>query len=448
MRILHYSLGFPPYRRGGLTKYCIDVMTEQTKVGHDVAMLWPGDMGILLKKSTRIVKQKPYKVGNLSIENYEFQGCLPVPLLEGVSVPHEYTANLDIKPFIEFISSQKPEIVHFHTLMGIPQNYLQLLKDKGIKTVFTTHDYYGLCPRTTLIRGKRNCNDYICENCGKCNRDAASIEKIRILQSSLYRNLKDTLIVKELRKRHWKLNEMLVEKSDENFSNIRASTREYVKLRKYYVTMLELFDVVHFNSSNTQKIYCSYSVKIKGEVLSISHRDISDNRKKRVRHEICQFTYLGPDTYHKGFYLLIDVCDRLWRLGYKFKLNIYFRTDKERPYLEIHKPYNYGELGVIMDNTDYVVVPSLWNETYGFTVAEAMSYGIPAIVSTTVGAKDEIETDVNGIITEATFTSLYNIFIDVIEDTSLFDKYNANICKNYIPRTISTHCQNLLSLYN
>ena len=51
MKILHYSLGFPPYRRGGLTKYCIDLMVTKRKLGHDVAMLWPGDMGILVKKN-------------------------------------------------------------------------------------------------------------------------------------------------------------------------------------------------------------------------------------------------------------------------------------------------------------------------------------------------------------------------------------------------------------
>ena len=29
MRILHYALGFPPWRTGGLTKYCVDLMLTQ-----------------------------------------------------------------------------------------------------------------------------------------------------------------------------------------------------------------------------------------------------------------------------------------------------------------------------------------------------------------------------------------------------------------------------------
>ncbi len=39
MKILHYALGFPPYRSGGLTKYCIDLLLAQKEAGHDVAMI-------------------------------------------------------------------------------------------------------------------------------------------------------------------------------------------------------------------------------------------------------------------------------------------------------------------------------------------------------------------------------------------------------------------------
>lgn len=32
MKILHYNLGLPPYRSGGLTKYSTDLMIEQSKI--------------------------------------------------------------------------------------------------------------------------------------------------------------------------------------------------------------------------------------------------------------------------------------------------------------------------------------------------------------------------------------------------------------------------------
>ena len=47
MKILHYSLGFPPYRTGGLTKFCMDLMKEQVKEGHEVSLLWPGEIRLI-----------------------------------------------------------------------------------------------------------------------------------------------------------------------------------------------------------------------------------------------------------------------------------------------------------------------------------------------------------------------------------------------------------------
>ena len=44
MKILHYFLGFPPYRSGGLTKFAYDLMNAQVSDGNEVAALWPGTM--------------------------------------------------------------------------------------------------------------------------------------------------------------------------------------------------------------------------------------------------------------------------------------------------------------------------------------------------------------------------------------------------------------------
>lgn len=58
------------------------------------------------------------------------------------------------------------------------------------------------------------------------------------------------------------------------------------------------------------------------------------------------------------------------------------------PYIKSHDRYTYDELENIFDETDILVVPSIWYETFGFTVLEALSYGVPVIISGTVGSKD------------------------------------------------------------
>ena len=59
MRILHYTLGFPPHRTGGLVKYSIDLMEEQQKNGNEVFVLYPGKQSIFYRNfNIRKKKQK------------------------------------------------------------------------------------------------------------------------------------------------------------------------------------------------------------------------------------------------------------------------------------------------------------------------------------------------------------------------------------------------------
>ena len=71
-----------------------------------------------------------------------------------------------------------------------------------------------------------------------------------------------------------------------------------------------------------------------------------------------------------------------------------------------HKPYSYQELPNVMDQFDVLVTPSEWEETFGFTVLEALSYGIPVIVSDKVGAKDLILEGKNGFVVASSIETL------------------------------------------
>lgn len=58
--------------------------------------------------------------------------------------------------------------------------------------------------------------------------------------------------------------------------------------------------------------------------------------------------------------------------------------------MKVHGRYSYADLADIFEETDVLVAPSIWYETFGYTVLEALSFGVPVIVSNTVGAKDII----------------------------------------------------------
>ena len=202
MNILHYALGFPPYRSGGLTKLCIDLMEQQVKEGHTVAMLWPGQMGVVNQK-VAIKKHENAKLNGQSILSFEVINPLPVSLDEGIADIAAFTKNVDAEAYRRLLDNFQPDVIHVHTLMGLHENFIEVAKDKKIRLVFTAHDFFPICPKVTMFRQGAVCDCVQkCESCGVCNATALSLNKIKILQSPIYRKLKDSKVVKKIRKRH------------------------------------------------------------------------------------------------------------------------------------------------------------------------------------------------------------------------------------------------------
>lgn len=78
----------------------------------------------------------------------------------------------------------------------------------------------------------------------------------------------------------------------------------------------------------------------------------------------------------------------LWRIRQDFILDVHFAPNEMSPYINVNGRYSYNELEKIFDETDVLIAPSMWYETFGYTVLEALSYGVPVIISGTVGTKD------------------------------------------------------------
>ena len=415
MKILHYALGFPPYRSGGLTKLCVDLMVQQAKEGHTVAMLWPGQMGFV-NQEVAIKKHKNVSLSGQVVLSFEIINPLPVPFDEGIADIAAFTKNAEAEAYGRLLDNFQPDVIHVHTLMGLHKSFLEAAKDKKIRLVFTAHDFYPICPKVTMFRHGTVCdNVQNCGNCGICNATALSLNKIRILQSPLYRTLKDSAIVKKLRKHHRDgyLSEVAINDSVDTV----GTADDYKKLRNYYYSLLKLMDMIHYNSSVTKKVYESVFNLPNSCVVVITHSDIKDNRKvKDYSNDRLRIRYLGPQSGAKGYQLLKSALDKLWNVQQEFFLDVHFEPMEPAPYIRSHGRYSYAELKKIFDETDVLVAPSIWYETFGFTVLEALSYGVPVIISGNVGAKD-ILVQGTGVVIEnidaqKLFTTLQNITPD------------------------------------
>lgn len=384
MKILHYSLGFPPYRTGGLTKFNYDLMIEQVKEGNDVALLWPGEIKLLDRK-TKIKKDSPV----CGIESYEVINPIPIPYDEGITDVTTFMDCGNKYVYSSFLKSLQPDVIHLHTLMGLHKNFLVAAKEQGIRLVFTTHDFFPICPKVTMFRSRGVCTTIDdCSYCPQCNLTALSSKKMRILQSPLYRDLKDSKVVKKLRKSQ---RDEYLSENIEVHGDTSTVVRDYRLLRQHYKSMLQLMDFIHYNSTLTKSVYDKYLGAFKGKVIPVTHGDILDHRIiKNFGHKTLCLTYLGPAGGAKGFFYLMTALNELSKEGHDFCLNVFFRNNNLPPYIKQHDRYNYNQLESIMNQSDIVITPSIWYETFGFTVLEALSYGVPVIVSDHVGAKDII----------------------------------------------------------
>ena len=304
MKILIYSLGLPPFRRGGLVNYSVDLAEQLAKGNNKVTFLYPGKMP--LKKSNYLSFKK--KKVNYSFQCYEMTNPLPVSLTFGNSTDvlpfFEKRDKLKIRRFIKIIS---PDVVHIHTIMGLPKEYLEVLKEENIKTVFTTHDYYGLCPKmltsNPLERLKSSECSYDCMLCSL----GPSLNKIRLMQSHFYQVFKESKIVKCFReKQRQKVTDALT-----TYYFDEGQARKRYKLRKYYLQMFKLIDYYHFNSSVSESIYKKYLPNIKGKVLPITEKGLQkDVVKKEVADQVT-IGFLGGVSYKKGFKQVKQVTARL-----------------------------------------------------------------------------------------------------------------------------------------
>ncbi len=198
MNILHYTLGLPPARSGGLTKYATDLMIMQSE-RHNVTLLYPGGYNPFIH-SGKLIRKSSY--GKILV--YAIQNPVIVPLLYGISNPDKISDNhkhISRERLEHFFQEVHPDILHLHTMMGLPTEFLLFLKEKEVKVVYTSHDYFGLCPKVNFINQKgRLCPGALGERCTICNATAPSPLFLRIRNSQWLLSLKNNRWLRKIKK--------------------------------------------------------------------------------------------------------------------------------------------------------------------------------------------------------------------------------------------------------
>ena len=159
----------------------------------------------------------------------------------------------------------------------------------------------------------------------------------------------------------------------------------YESLMNYYRECFSLVDCFHFNSEVSKTVYTTH--------IPITHCGIEDNRSmKSFNAEKLRMGFIGSDEPFKGLPLLIEALEEIG-MEDKWELSVWGGKVGKHPSLPIQYKGKYSAQTIenVYEAMDVLIVPSVWKETFSLVTLEALSYGVPVIVSDNVGAQDVVK---------------------------------------------------------
>lgn len=424
MKIIHYSLGFPPERTGGLVQYVLNLAKEQLSLGHDVTIMYPGKISFFRKQTSLKVIERN------NIRSVELVNSLPLPLIGNIGNPADFMLPSNRIIFEEFLRKENPDIIHVHTLMGLHAEFISVAKQLNIKLVFTTHDYFGISPNPKFYLGGHDfAEDDKHDIWNYVSNEGSPTIRHKLLQTSIYPKTRS--ILKKI-----KPNKFLNFRNPINYvasARMLKDNTSYLLLRNYYLKMLKNFDVFHFNSYVSMRVYGKY-LELKDfdfEVLHVTSRNINQvkvSRKKLKR--IKTIAFIGPYTVEKGFDQFLKFASEHYNM-YTFVAMGDKRKIPDKYNVKNLGTFNSSELNQFIADVDLVIIPSAWHETFGLVGLEALSRNIKTIASNKTGFSDLLSNDF--------------IFNDLAE-VNIYDIENAELT---IPKidNMAQHTVKIINLY-
>lgn len=443
MNIVHYIMGIPPLRQGGLIRYAIDLAEEQVKQKHTVKIMYAGEIrtNIVRKNKVKIVKRKNIN----GVGYYEIINPLPVSVSTGMCDEQLFMQSTDPRAYKDFFIKNKIEVLHIHSLMGLHLEVIKTAKKLGIKTIYTSHDYFGICPKTDRLKENKVCLDTNWKECNVCCNNPISYKKIKRKQSHLFYYL---LSCKWLVKAHTLMNSEK-EKDVDCLKNKHIPT-DYEKLREYYKQFFKEIDFIHYNSNLAKSQYERVIGIQQSTVFFVSHHGIKDCRKRKELLEKIHIGYLGGQGKNKGYDILYEALVELQADTEKiFELEIYFKSKIKAKFINEHAPYDMGQIDAVFSNIDILVVPSQGAETFGFVVLEAFMHGVPIVITENVGAKDFLNKYPGaGVVVKPDKNSIELALKNLLENRERILKMNRYICEQEIDVDYEKYVRKIISLYN
>ncbi len=391
--LLYVVHGFPPDTWAGTEVYTYNLALEMQRRGHRCTVL----------HRVPAAGDEP----DFSIEEGEFQGLRVLRMthrLEHRSLRESYQHDRAEEVFRKLLATERPDLVHFQHLIHTSAGLVHVARERGIPTVLTCHDYWGLCARVQLIRP----DGVICEEnqgagCFLCVKERSLDEIPRLarldwvaspLLDALGAGLRRGKRLAGKWAQRW-----------EGFAELRAR-HDYVTgayaaadlrispsrfLRERYLAS-ERFDPATF-------LYSDNGMRT-DHVRALEKRPDPEGRVR--------FGFVGSLVWYKGGETMVRAMQEL--AGERAVLNVYGSWDPENDEhhaelarlaegapVEFKGRFDNSKLSEVYAEIDVLVVPSIWFENSPITIHEAYLTQTPVLASDIGGMAEFVRDGVDGL---------------------------------------------------
>ena len=424
MRILHYTWADPQDpagRGGGVTVYLQALVAAQKAVaGAEVRTL---SSGLSYDLRNHPPRWRETRAGHYEIVNSA--------TLAPSHADFATTAQLDNGPtvaaFLDFLTTTGPyDVLHLHGLEGVPAQVLTLKQRfPDMRLVLSLHNYHAFCPQVNLWwQEQAHCADFDagarCDACLPTRPNPRAVRAAYRVETALARvgmgpgTLAYDGLWRRVMRQGWRAIKAIARlgKTQAQLPPDIAQPHMAARFRARRAGMVDLInshcDIVLAVSDRTRQIAEGFGLKgVRTSYIGTAHaRCWSKTFPRSLPQSFTttrplRLTYLGYMRRDKGFEFLLDA---LAALPPKHASRVHLRVAARRggretmaamaqlapvlAGLDWDDGYDHAGLDALLADTDFGVVPPLWEDNLPQTALEMHCRHIPLITSDRGGVQE------------------------------------------------------------
>ncbi|MFW6232511.1 MAG: glycosyltransferase [Bacteroidota bacterium] len=360
LRILFTMFGWD--EPGGGTTFPRSAAIKLKEQGHEVAVFYAGGVSQYISDQYFPERKTDDGINLYGIYNR------PTIMIDSKNPLREIKDEKILTHFRAFLNKFRPDIVHFHNFLGLSFSIADIVKEYNIPAFFTAHNYHLIDPELYMYNMDHESPVLI-----------TPWKSTDFFENSLLSG-KNPELIAYYKDRQEKALDILNNKIDYTLS---VSNR-----------LKEIFTEFGADPSKIITVH-----QINSIAQSLAAEDITKTISSKPR-----FSYIGGIMPHKGLHVLAMAANMPAQLnaeinvygyaGAKYQAQVKGFDKKGR--LTFRGPYGIKRLKEIAANTDFMVLPSVWEDCAPLVIAESLAMGVPVIGPNIGGFPDFIEDGKNG----------------------------------------------------